>query len=220
MKRDFMYISVILLLIICGIIYENINKANREDKLVSDLAAYSDTVKFYRLKNDALVSSNKIIELHSQKQIEVLAKNLSDTLYQILKKFKKVQSVMYATNNFYAGGDTIKSNVIPCDFDPYKIRRSDSTYSFVGTIGKRYFSIDSLCIPNKLSIVTGRKKTGFLKSEITIDVNNSNSRMITTNIKAYTFSPEKKWYEKTWVHILFGAVAEIGINSGINYLKR
>lgn len=220
MKRDFIYISIILLLIIFGIVYENINKSKREDDLISQLSSYSDTVKFYKLNNEALISSNKMVELHSQKQFESLAKSMSDTLYQIMKKFKKVQSIMYATNNFYTAGDTIKSNVITCDFDPYKVRRSDSTYSFVGTVAKKYFSIDSLYIPNKLSIVTGRKKTGFLKSEITVDVNNSNSRMVTTNIQAYTFSPEKRWYEKTWVHMLAGASIQTLIYSGINYLKR
>lgn len=211
MKRDYLYIGIIVVLIAYafGIMYVS---QNREDKLIQSLTTYSDSAKYYKLENNAIVATNKAVEIRTQDQMKILAKQMNDTLYAMMKKFKKTQSIMYATNNFYASSDTILHDTIPCDFAPVSVKKSDSTYALKGTVTKNFFSVDSLYVPNKINIVIGEKKTGLFKKEMTVDINNSNPLMKTSNIKAFTYSPEKRWYEKPAIPFAVGVVVAVAVN--------
>jgi len=182
-----------------------------------DIAAYSDIASHYALKGGAQVATNKALALNSQKEMKAFATSINDTVAKMFKKFKSVSAVTYTTNNFFKGGDTIlTAGNIPCDFDPYPVRESDSTYTFKGTVAKKYFSVDSIFVPNKITTIFGRKKTGFMKYDYVVDINNSNPLMTTTNIKAYQYDPKKKWHETRWANMLFGAA----IQSGLIYIYK
>jgi hypothetical protein len=217
MKSNKSYIGIIILLVL-ALLFQGWRSQSREDDLVSKITTYSDIAKVYALKSGAQVATNTALSVSSQKQMAAFAASINDTLKQIVKRFKSVNNITYATTNFYAGKDTVRTVNIPCNFTPFKVRRSDSTYKFVGTIAQNYFSVDSVYIPNKISIVSGRKKIGFMKYDYSVDINNSNPLMRTTNIQAYQYSPQKKWYEKTWVHMLAGAAIQTGVHAGANYL--
>lgn len=215
-------IVVAILIVLFGI--RECRNQNATDSLVKNITNYSDTVKFEKLKNGALVSTNESLKLQSEEQVRIMASNINDTVKEMLKKFKALNNVTYVTNKFYAGGDTIKIETpIPCDFKPFKVRRgtdTDSSYRFVGTIGKDFFSIDTISFKDHQTLVFGRKKTGFMKSDYVVDINHSNPYMVTTNIKDYKYVPQKKWYERTWVHMVAGAVIETGIRQGVStYIK-
>lgn len=218
------YIILIVILGLLILLRESCNRIDK-DQLVKDITSYSDSVKFERLKNGALISTNTSLKLESQEQMRILASNLGDTVKQMIDKFKSLSNVTYVTNKFYAGKDTIKLETqIPCDFKPFKVRRgTPKTYAFVGTIAKDYFSIDSLSIHDTTTLVFGRKKIGFMKHDYAVDINHSNELMKSTNIKDYKYNPKKKWYERTWVHALVGAagyvaVKEVAIPAAKNYI--
>lgn len=206
MNKGRIYICLIIILCIILIVREGCYRSS-SDKLVSDITSYKDSAKVEKLKNGALIYTNAALELKTQKQLITLASSINDTVKQMLKRFKSITNVTNITNTFLAGGDTVRlSNEIPCDFNPIKIRTGhDSTYHLVGTISKKSFSVDSLSIKDNQTFVFGRRKISFMKYDNVVDINHSNSLMKTSNIKNYQFTPDKKWFERTWVHIAIGA---------------
>lgn len=218
MRVSYLYWIVIIILI-STLFFRECTRQSEIDSLVSSIVNYKDTVKIEKLKNGALVYSNQMLVLNSQEQIKALASSMNDTIKLMLKKFKSVTNVTTINNQFFTSGDTAKfAQNIPCDFKPFKVRRgSDSTFKLVSTISKDYFTIDTLSLKDKQSIVFGRKKVGFMKYDYTAEINHSNPMISTYGIKSYQYVPQKQWYEKAWVHILFGAVAETAVRQGVNY---
>jgi hypothetical protein len=188
-----------------------------QDDLVKNLATYTGEVTLLKLNNGALVSSNKTLSLNSEKQLKAMASSINDTVKQMLKNFKKVSQFTYITNNFVASADSSKfAKEIPCDFKPFQASYSDSSYSLHQTISRTGFVVDSLKVPNKMALVFGQKKSGFLKRDNYVDINNSNPLMTASNIRNYSFTPEKKWWERTWVHVLGGAILYKAAERGVN----
>lgn len=171
---------------------------NNTDNLVNDIANYKDSAQFYSMKVNGMevdVAFNKSLVLSNKDQLESIIKK-NDTLLKMISKFKNVASTTIINNITNISNDTIKlTDSIPCDFKAFKVRRDSIHYHFLGTISPKYFTIDSLTIPNKQSIVIGKKKLGFLKgTEQRVEIVNSNPLIKTTNIESYVISKPKKWY--------------------------
>ncbi len=189
------------------------------DKAVISISEYSDTVKAFKIKDGAQVYENNSLKLSSQKQIAELSSKINDTVRQITKKFKSLNNVTFAKGDIVITKDTIKlHDTIPCSFKPFKVTKDNVSYKFTGTIAPNYFSVDSIYIPNNITFVSGRKRVGFMKYDYVVDINNSNALVNTTNIKSYQYVPVKKWYEKTWVHVVAGAALMQGAITGFNLL--
>lgn len=172
---------------------------NNTDDLISDIANYKDSAQFYSMKVNGMavdVAFNKSLVLSNKDQLESIIKK-NDILAKLISKFKAISSTTIINNITNITGDTIKlTDSIPCDFKAFKVRRDSIHYRFLGTISPKYFTIDSLTIPNKQSIVIGKKKLGFLKgTEERVEIVNSNPLIKTTNIESYVISKPKKWYE-------------------------
>lgn len=174
---------------------------NNTDSLVNDIANYKDSAQFYSLKVNGMavdVAYNKSLQLSNKNQLESIIKK-NDTLAKLISKFKNVASTTIINNNTTINGDTMKfkkGDSIPCDFKAFKVRRDSAHYRFLGTISPKYFSIDSLTIPNKQSMVIGEKKLGFLKgTEMRAEIVNSNPLIKTLNIESYVINKKKKWYQ-------------------------
>ena len=168
------------------------------DDLINDIANYKDSAQFYSLKVNGMevdVAFNKSLVLSNKDQLESIIKK-NDTLAKLISKFKAISSTTIINNITNITGDTIKlTDSIPCDFKAFKVRRDSIHYHFLGTISPKYFTIDSLTIPNKQSIVIGKKKLGFLKgTEERVEIVNSNPLIKTLNIESYVISKPKKWY--------------------------
>lgn len=180
---------------------------NRIDNLVDKISNYSGAVDSFRLSNNALVSSNESLKLETQEQMKSLASK-NDTIQGMIKKFKQVQNITYITNNFSAAGDSSNfDKPIPCDFKPFPFTISTKSFTLEQTISNKGSKIDKLFVPNELKIVYGTKRKGLFKTEHYVDVNNSNEMMVASNIKNFTFSPKKKWFERPIVVGLIGAGA-------------
>lgn len=184
-----------------------------KNNLVNDIANYKDTAQFYQIKVNGMevdVAYNKSLALENKDQLaSILKKN--DTLSKLISKFKDIKSATIINNYTTINGDTIqlKGDSIPCDFKAFKVRRDSIHYKFVGTISKNFFSIDTLSIPNKLSLIIGTKKMGFLKrKEERAEIINSNPLVKITNIGNYVVVSKKK---------KFGIGVSVGY--GLNFNK-
>jgi len=191
-KTTFPYI-LLALVIVFFLIREGCNQSSRND-MVADIANYKTQAEHYRGVNGVEVAKNRALMLDNQKQIEeLLGKN--DTLTELMKKYKDLKNVTIINNTTEISNDSIPYDTIkiPCDFKPFQVRRDSSHYTFAGTIGKDYFKIDSLRIPDEQSIVFGKRKTGFLKRpEYTAEVVHSNPLIRTNNIGSYAVKEKRK----------------------------
>lgn len=207
-------------LIIIGIIFFVRECENQDDKnnLVDEIANYKDSAQFYTLKVNGMevdVAYNKSLQLENKEQLESLIKK-NDTLTKLVSKFKDIKSTTIINNTTTIVGDTIKINgdSIPCDFKPIRVTRDSIHYYFVGTISPKFFSIDSLTIPNKQSIVIGKKKLGFLKgTEERVEILNSNPLIKTNTIENYVINKRKK-------RIGIGPSIGYGLNVGSNGISK
>jgi hypothetical protein len=210
---------IAIIAIVFLFLFRECSHTRSEDSLVSKIANYSDSVKVEKLKNGALIYTNTSLALNTEKQLKAMSA-YNDTIKQMFNKFKSVSNVTNVTNQFFAGKDTIKFETqIPCNFAPFKVRRSQpKAYQFVGTIGQNYFAIDSLSIPDSMTLIHGRKKVGFMKHDYAVSVTHSNPYIKTSALADYKYVPKKEWYERTWVHIVAGALIETGVRKGANIL--
>ena len=211
---------IILLLVVIYFGWREYSHAKEVDKFVADLSKYDGVIEEITLSNGALVSSNNALAVNTQDQLKSIASQINDTVAQMIKKFKRLSNVTYVTNNFEAGNDSSDfAKEIPCDFKPFSAMYSDSTYSIYQTIHKNKFVIDTLVVPNRMALVFGQKKTGFMKRENYVDINNSNPLMVASNIKNYTFTPQKKWYDTRLANIGFGVLIKSAVDAGVRTLK-
>jgi hypothetical protein len=204
-KKDRIYIAGILLLLAIFIFREGCHQS-KEGRLVQDIQLYKDTAMHYKGPNDAMVDFNKTLVVNTQKELEaIISKN--DTLLKLLEKFKDIKSTTIIREHFSIDHDTIRlTNQIPCDFSPIHVTRDSSNYYFTGTITRNTFSIDSLSIPNKQSIVVGTKKIGIFKHEKRVEIINSNPLLHTDKIQSYVINDKPKWFQQKWFAFTLGAV--------------
>lgn len=205
-KERFIYIGLIALAILFAIVREGCNQ-KAQDKIVADIVTYKSEAQHYKDKYGQDVATNKALIIQTQEQMKTLLAS-NDTMKAWLKKFKKIASAAIIKETTTINNVPMPFETkIPCDFKPFRVRKKDKNYSFAGTISSDKFNLDSLSIPNEIKIVVGEKNKGFLglNKEYMIDAVNSNELMYVSNISAYTFKPEKKWYEKIWFHFAVGA---------------
>lgn len=170
---------------------------NDKDNLVKDLSNYKDSAQYYNLKVNGMeveVAYNKSLVVQTNDQVKAILSSVNDTISKLVKKFKEIKTGTIVNNYTTINNDTIKlKDSIPCNFKPFKVKRDSIHYKFVGTIAKNFFSIDSLIIPNKQTIIVGRKKLGFLKGyEERAEIVNSNPLVKVTNIESYVLNKKKK----------------------------
>jgi len=191
-KNNILYI-VILIMFSFILVREGCN-SSQTNQLLKSVSDYKTEAKHYKTLNGAEVAQNKALLLENQEQIKSLL-NKNDTLTEIMKAYKKLQSVTIMNNTTEIRHDSIAYDTIriPCDFEPFQVVRDSSHYKFHATIAPSYLKIDSLLIPDEQSITFGLKKNGFLKrSEYTAEVIHSNPLVRTTNIGQYSVKEKRK----------------------------
>jgi len=197
---------IIIILVVLLILREGCNKSSQND-LIADIADYKTEVTTYKTKKGIEVAQNKTLMLENQEQIKSLLGRKDEALSELMKEYKRLKNVTII-NNMIEIRDSISfdSIRIPCDFEPFPIVRDSSHYAFNATIGKDFLKIDSLKIPDKQSIVFGKRKMGFLKRrEYTVEVVHSNPLIKTTNIGSYAVKEKRK-----------KIVLSIGVSYGLN----
>lgn len=183
------------------------------DSLIIDIQNYKDSAQHYKVTINGLskdVAYNKSLVIENENQLKAISGKNAE-LSALVNKYKDVSSASVIRTETRIINDTIRlKDSIPCNFDPIKVKRDSVNYFFAGTISPKFFSIDSLSIPNKQNIVIGKKKLGFLKgTEYRIEILNTNPLIKTTNIENYVLKDKKKWWQTQ------GAAFGLGIIGGV-----
>lgn len=192
-------IIIAILLLLMGIGYWITQR--QTNKLVGNITSYNDSIKsFYKLKDGTNVASKNSLQLQTESQLKsMIAKNKD--LAEAASKFKEVKAVTVIKTVFVLKHDTIPFETkIPCAFTPFQLVKEEKRkYKIFTTISNSALVIDSLIIPDSLSMIFGRKRTGFLKWDYAVDIMHTNSYLQTSNVSDYRYIPEKKWYERPFV---------------------
>jgi len=201
------YLIVIAIIAVLFSFREYRNNQNMND-LIDKISNYSDSAKYYKNKNGDLVTYNSILKVQNEEQLRAIVQT-NKQISEEIKKMKDVKSVTVIKEKVYIH-DTIElpPNIIPCDFKPFSISKSNENYTFKGTLSPKDFVIDSIYVPNQIGIIIGKKKVGFMNYEERVTVTNSNPYITTTNLSNIQVKTEKKWWEKGWVK--FGAGFALG----------
>lgn len=203
-KKDMIYGGIIVLLFLFLGVREWMAQRH-ENNVVAELATYKSDASHYKILGEE-IASNKAIALATQDQMRsVLASN--DTMKKWINKFKDIKAggIIKETTIIKEVAVPFESK-IPCDFKPFPAKKLTKEFSLYSTIANTGLTIDSLFIPNTATIIVGDKKSGFLgmKHTLTMEVKNSNPLMHVSDISAYTYKPEKKFYEKFWFPLAIG----------------
>lgn len=213
-KKVHRYYIIAIIIIVAIFLFRECSNQNKTDKLIGDVANYKTESETYKTKLGLEINTNRALALETQDQMKsLLASN--DTMREWISKFKEIKGgIILRETTIVEKVPVPFDKIIPCDFKPFQAKKETKDFLFYTTIANTGLTIDSLKIPNQAKIVIGDKRTGFLKmkSSLVVEVNNSNPYIKTSNISGFVYEPKKKWYEKTWVHLLAGAT--IGVAGG------
>jgi len=203
--KDKIYILAITIVIVLFLFREGCNRMET-NKLISDITSYKTESESYKTKLGLEINTNRALALETQDQMKsLLASN--DTMREWVKEFKEIKAgvVIKETTIIKEVAVPFDRN-IPCDFKPFPAKKETKDFQFYATIANTGLTLDSLKVPNESKIIIGEKRKGFLnlKSELVVDVNNSNPYIKTSNISGFVYEPKKKWYEKPIIGLLFG----------------
>lgn len=209
MKRDFLYIAA---LIFISMLYfdscskDNFDLANQKqnDKVIND------TIQYFQNELGQEVAE-KLSFKGSKKQLERII-NLKESensqLKVALKKWKKVASATKVKT-------VIEIKEIPIPFKdtiPFTFNRSfqkvDKFYSIFGNVNQSGLTFDRISIPNTQTIISGKKKVGFFKTEYRFEVTNSNPFIKTVQADSYNFVERNKRFG-------IGVIGGYGLSSGL-----
>lgn len=203
-KIHLRYLGIIAL-IIAFFLSMNFFRNGHRDNLIKDVITYKDSANHYKNKFNESVTTNKVLVLDDQRQLRFYLNAMSDTMKNLIDKYKKIISVTHTKEYFYYHDSiAIQPSAIPCNFKPFELVKREKFFTLKGTLSKNEFSIDSLFFPNQQSVVIGIKHTGFFKKEYTADVENTNPYIKTTNLGAYAVTFKPKWYERPSVWAITG----------------
>jgi hypothetical protein len=205
MSKDKIYISTIIIVIIVFLFREGCNRTET-NKLVADITSYKTESETYKTKLGLEINTNRALALETQDQMKSLLA-INDTMREWVNQFKNIKGGVVVRETTIIQQVAVPfDKIIPCDFKPFPAKKETKDFQFYATIANTGLTLDSLKIPNESKIVIGEKRKGFLnlKSELAVDVNNSNPYIKTSNISGYVYEPEKKWYERMWVNFVAG----------------
>lgn len=208
----YLYAAIIVLfsLVMLSWVLDN---QRRVSELYGQLNDKEQQFSKYKTKNGELVATQE------QKILELTKENMA--LIKTVSKFKEVQGQVQVHTN-----TIIQEVKVPYPVDvvkyvdthtkdvylrlPVTIERCDTFFSLFGAIGVDGLEIDSLSIPNELSITTGKVKGGFLKADkYIVEVTSSNPYVDITKMKNTQFKAKRPVYKRWWFGFGLGAIATL-----------
>ena len=184
-----------LVVVVVGFLW--FRSCSQKTGVENDLSNYhkvmNDTISYYETKNGDIIASKLAIE-GSNKSLELLISSLNDSTKQLktlVSKFKRVASASQTKTITVIDSIKVPYSIDGVVFDK-TFRLKEPYYTINGRSTNNGLFIDDLSIPNTQSIVVGKRKKGFLKTEYRIEVQNSNPFINTTAVDSYTLKERKK----------------------------
>ncbi|MES2484832.1 MAG: DUF6549 family protein [Bacteroidota bacterium] len=206
MKKYIPYIIIATLAVALFLSIERCtyNKSQGDD----NASALTDTVKYYTNRLGTQTASIKTLQVNKAG----LKSLLLDKDVALAGEFAKVHTIVNTETVFKVDTITVAYN----DTISHNFERSrhvlDKWYSFGYHSNQNGFKIDSLVIPNSITVITGTKRKWFLgKETITTDVTNTNPYVTVTNIKAAELSLPVPWYKKWYIWLAVGVAGGFAV---------
>jgi len=188
-------ISALIALILVSVLF---TKCESERVQVATIHALTTENTHYKLKNGQLVNSTEIAYFDKNQMKTQLDK-------EIAKKFQKVKTVTKViTNTIIDTVEIVYRDSIPCNFEKYgSIIKKD--YSLNYKSNQKGIELNSIIIPDSLTIVSGVKRKWFLgKETYTLDITHSNSLINDSSVKSFELKEKKRFYETTLFKVGIG----------------
>jgi len=201
------YIPYIIIATLAVALFLSIERCSYNKRIADDNAsALTDTVKYYTNRLGTQTASIKTLQVNKA-GLNTLLLDKDKELAALASEFAKLKSVVKADTELRIDTITVAYN----DALRYNFERSGRVvgewYSFGYSSNQNGFKIDSLKVPNSITIITGSKRKWFLGEEtITTDVTNTNPYVTITNVKAAEITLPAPWYKKWYVWLTVGAV--------------
>jgi len=205
----FLYTAIFILFALT-IFTWGMDNQNRVKKLYKQMNDKEQEFSKFKTKNGAIVA------IQEQKILELNKENLG--LVNTISKFKSIQGQVQVQTN-----TIIKEVKVPYPVDvvkyidthsnqvylkvPIPIERCDSFFSIYGSVAVDGLEIDSLKLPNELTITTGKAKGGFLKRDkYIVEVASSNPYVDITKVKNTQFVAKRPIYKRWWFGFGIGSI--------------
>ena len=205
MKRSLPYliIAVLVAALFFSVSRCSLNKQRGD----ANATALTDTVTHFKNRLGTLTASTATLQLDNKQAKNLLLKK-DAALAALAKEFAALHSVTaYKTITRI---DTVQVNykdTVPCVYERAGIIK-DTWYRFTYSSNQKGFTIDSLTLPNKTTVITGFKRSWFLgRQTLMTDITNTNPYITVTGIAAAQISLPVPWYKKWYVWLAAGAAA-------------
>ena len=208
------HIIIAALIVLCIYLWRSKNQV--EYTATNNIAALTDSIGHYKNKEGVWVAEKKLFQ-GTEKELRHIIKSKDKAFQKLLKTFKK--PIAAATVKTITKIDTV---FIPyetkIDLPVFKLPFSKISkhYSISGISTNEGIGISDISIPNTQSVVIGKKKTGWFKSEYRIDVENSNPHIKTTDLDGFSFRPKPKRFG-LGVFVGYSTDLEVVIGVGVSY---
>ncbi len=191
--RNFIQIAVIMCLSVLLLNQCNIT-AQKESSYQNNIEASLDSIKYYKNILGQEVAE-KLAYKGSKNDLEQFLnaeKEKNKQLAASLKKWKTIASATKTTTVTEIKEVPVPFEVkIPCNFERTFLKE-DPFYTFSGIVNQDGITFKNLLIPNTQTLVIGKKKTGFFKTEFRVESTNSNPYIKTTSLDNFTFIEKQK----------------------------
>lgn len=177
----------LVLVIVCFLWFRQCQKSRSlASEITSINSVKNDTIQYYKTKEGEWAAS-KLSYQGEKASLEAFLTAARDSS----KQFERLASYY---RNIKAGVKTETKTVIDSIEVPYIVEgtpftipfsKQEQYYSLTGRSTNNGLYLDNISIPNSQSIVIGKKKIGFFKSELRVDVVNSNPYIKTTKLDSY-----------------------------------
>lgn len=201
---NFIKSNCIWIFLIFGLLYIQINMIRESNRVQNNNDKLRDSIRTYKLKNDAIVASKSVVE-YDLAEAKQRLKTQGKSMDLLSKKFTKIKTVVQIVTVTKIDTMTIAYEV-PV---PIKFERSGShitkDYNFDYNSNENGFEISNLSLNDTISIIKGSKRKWLLgKQTNTIDINHSNPYITDIQIDAYDVIDKPKWYNSKWTYLAAG----------------
>ena len=221
LKPNFWHGLVIMGVILIFLQFRSCNIERKYNNEVQKVLDYQDTVKNYVAKDGTIVDYNENLKATLESFMDATQDSMRILLSNI--KIPKPEIITIIKERFYI--DSIPSvalNLSDCKFDTTFLLK-EKFYEVRGRLTNKKLSLQSIMIPNTISIVIGdRKEKWWKKKEYIATVTHSNPNITTEGIQSFTIEePRSKWSVGPYVGYGFyydpwKGNAGHGINGGIS----